>query len=909
MRTGIDGAEWPLVGRDEELALLRAWRDDVPPRGALITGPPGVGKSRLARVTAEHAVAEGWATVSLQGSTGFRAVPLGPLRTVLRVPGLPSLADLLVSVEQALEARRSSRGLVVVANDCQFLDPATVGLLHQMAAVGSIVLVATARTNTMPSDLHTLAREERATRLELQDLSERESRELLEVALGAPVQDSSAGRLWTITGGNPLYLREVVLTSLESGALAETSGEWRWRGKWAHGDRVQEIVSERVGRLSVDATHAVEIVALAGPLPVSLVTSLASARALEELEESALVVLAWEGDELDVDIAHPLHGEVLRDRMPTLRRRAIWRNLVEVLNAAGPVSNANQVRRACWSQAAGLDVDPVTLLRGVDASLFSVGNDITRRLGEIFPDLDDGHDVGDGPRFREDHDLAVRYAETAYAATRAVREGIALVEALGWTNDIRRADQVLTELSRVDLDPDDRARVILARAWIRFWNLNDVDGAVSLLRGVVDDDSPLCSATMRASAYQQLAGIALNTANPTAALDYAQASADCEGVALSSCLAAPAAAASLLYLGRCDAALTLVEDSLPVLSREGHTLSVAMLLFAKAAALGRAGRLREASELAEWLRNLSVTNDHLDATAAYGVLLGDIYLAQGRPSSAGRVFQDAAGLLAEHDVLGYRPWALYGLARAKAMIGETASARAALEEARGIEMIGRHYDVACFLAEFEIHERTGETGAALASLREGVAWARDAAMTVNEAQLWATSLRVEPGVECSQRLAELATLTDSTFVRVLAEYAEALLRDDADALARCADEFAAMTAYWLASESLTAAARSYARHRNAGASKSAFATAARWAAHCEGATSSLSGGSVTAAPLTAREREVADLAARGRSSQEIADELFVSRRTVESHLHHAFLKLNVSNRVALAAALSVLPPQ
>jgi DNA-binding CsgD family transcriptional regulator len=56
-------------------------------------------------------------------------------------------------------------------------------------------------------------------------------------------------------------------------------------------------------------------------------------------------------------------------------------------------------------------------------------------------------------------------------------------------------------------------------------------------------------------------------------------------------------------------------------------------------------------------------------------------------------------------------------------------------------------------------------------------------------------------------------------------------------------------------------------------------------------------------PLTAREREVALLAARGRSSREIADTLYLSTRTVETHLARVYRKLGISTRSGLAAAL------
>jgi DNA-binding CsgD family transcriptional regulator len=55
--------------------------------------------------------------------------------------------------------------------------------------------------------------------------------------------------------------------------------------------------------------------------------------------------------------------------------------------------------------------------------------------------------------------------------------------------------------------------------------------------------------------------------------------------------------------------------------------------------------------------------------------------------------------------------------------------------------------------------------------------------------------------------------------------------------------------------------------------------------------------------LSAREREVAELAATGTSSREIAARLFVSQKTVESHLAHVFAKLGISSRRAIGPAL------
>jgi DNA-binding NarL/FixJ family response regulator len=55
--------------------------------------------------------------------------------------------------------------------------------------------------------------------------------------------------------------------------------------------------------------------------------------------------------------------------------------------------------------------------------------------------------------------------------------------------------------------------------------------------------------------------------------------------------------------------------------------------------------------------------------------------------------------------------------------------------------------------------------------------------------------------------------------------------------------------------------------------------------------------------LSRREREVVRLVGAGRTNREIAAELFLSEKTVESHLSHIFTKLGARSRAAVAAAV------
>ena len=60
--------------------------------------------------------------------------------------------------------------------------------------------------------------------------------------------------------------------------------------------------------------------------------------------------------------------------------------------------------------------------------------------------------------------------------------------------------------------------------------------------------------------------------------------------------------------------------------------------------------------------------------------------------------------------------------------------------------------------------------------------------------------------------------------------------------------------------------------------------------------------------LSGREREVADLAGAGHRNREIADRLFLSEKTVESHLRSVFMKLGISSRAHVARALAAPQP-
>jgi DNA-binding CsgD family transcriptional regulator len=107
----------------------------------------------------------------------------------------------------------------------------------------------------------------------------------------------------------------------------------------------------------------------------------------------------------------------------------------------------------------------------------------------------------------------------------------------------------------------------------------------------------------------------------------------------------------------------------------------------------------------------------------------------------------------------------------------------------------------------------------------------------------------------------------------------------------------------LAAEAASGAAEAFSRAGDRRAATGALRRASDLAAACEGAATPGLGQAASAVPLSGREREIVMLAAEGLTSKDIAERLYLSVRTVDNHLQHAYAKLGVSSRVGLAQAL------
>ena len=102
---------------------------------------------------------------------------------------------------------------------------------------------------------------------------------------------STAQALWRLAQGNPLYLRELILGGLDSGNLACVAGVWRWHGAIVTSPRLTELIEARLGRMDTVMLELLEVLALAEPVDVQLLESLADPLVLAAADRKGLLLM------------------------------------------------------------------------------------------------------------------------------------------------------------------------------------------------------------------------------------------------------------------------------------------------------------------------------------------------------------------------------------------------------------------------------------------------------------------------------------------------------------------------------------------------------------------------------------------------------------------------------------------
>lgn len=878
------GGGWTLVGRAEELDLLRTALASTDVRGVVLSGAPGVGKTRLAAELVAHAGEQGWATEWTCGTRSMAGVPFGAFAHL--VPTLEAARGPLAVMVRAsgeLRRRRGERALVLGVDDAHLLDEASAGLMHLLAASAEAFVVATVRRGEpAPGSVRALWKDDLAERIELQPLSRIEVTELLTAVLGGPVDTGTAHRLAEVSAGNVLFVRELVLLGREQGALARRHGVWTWRGELAAGARLTELVEERLAGLNRQQRAAVEVLAVGEPLPTELFRAVAGTRAVQALDSKELIVVTTDDRRSSVQLTHPLYGEALRAGIGSLRRQAVCRQLADALAATGAHRRDDVLRLSRWQLDGGGSADPATLVAAAS------------RAESLF-----------------DHPLAERLARAAVAAGAGVEAEVALARALYWQSRHQEAQAVLDALDVAAAEPAARAECALVAAANAFWGLDDAARAEAVL---VAAEAELPPGSERDKLTAQRSSVLLFNGRPHEA--FAAVESVLEHPATDSearFRAAIAGVSALATLGRPTRAVELAEQVLrsdPGM-REERPLLLGELLAAQSAAFFQAGRYEEMHALSTRVYDRTASVKAHDLRGMWAMLLGRAALARGLAGTARERLREAAAALWEHDLSGMLPWALACWARAAALLGELGEAGTMLGESLRCQSGAvRVFDVELLAARAWVAAARGQQTEARRLARAAAEHAAATGQRCAELEAWHDALRLgEPGV-----LGRITALYEGSEHRLAAGYvahAAALLGGDGAALDRCAEHFTELGLPLLAAEAAAEAAEQHDRDGRRGPQLAALARVREAQRRCEGAlTPALRrvAEPPTMSSLTSREREIAELAGRGCSNREIAEALVLSLRTVGNHLNHVYGKLGITGRTELNTVLELHDP-
>lgn len=438
---------WPLTGRLEESRLIDAALASTELSGIVIYGSAGVGKSRIAREALAVAGADGCETRWTVGTSAAQGLPLGTFARWVGTSDADSVA-LVGRVIDGLTVTSDGRPVLVCVDDAHLLDGLSGFVLQQIVQRGAAKLLLTVRTGApVPAEVLTACDRGRFERLDLQPLSRDESTRLLTAALDGPPDEEAAGRLWRLTRGNVLYLRNIVEQEVAQGRLAYRQGYWRWTGDPVIPPSLVELIETRIGALPPAVGEVVDVLAVAEPIQLHRLVAITDADAVTTAEARGLITI--DPTDREVRAAHPLYAEVRRNRVPGSRLRRL-RGLVAT--ALGDRDDRDSmrvvVRRAALMLDSDLAPDPELLTRAAQGAVW---------LSDLA--------------------LADRLAQGAISAGAGVEANFIRAHALSWLSRGEESDAILDAIEAAALDDDGRARLAFLRASNLLWSLADPEGA------------------------------------------------------------------------------------------------------------------------------------------------------------------------------------------------------------------------------------------------------------------------------------------------------------------------------------------------------------------------------------------------------------------------------------------------
>ena len=340
-----------LVGRKRELTrlveLLKAAKAG-PGALAILSGEPGIGKSRLASAIASEArdlgfrVAWGRAWESggapaffpwmqALGELGLH-VPDASLATA--VEGEAARFQLFRKVTQELRIASAAAPILIVLDDVHVADLSSLRMLHFISreiASLKVVIVATRRdvdpalVQEIESTLAKIAREGQSfvlSRLERDDVAQLVREE------GPRVPAALEPEIWRASQGNPLFVGELVRLLDADPSLVELPIPYGAR----------EILRQRLACLQADARTVLEAAAVVGvDVPEPVLVALAEGADVRAAVESARSVgVLTTGGERGVRFAHALMRDALYRDLAPARRAALHARIADVLAEMTP---------------------------------------------------------------------------------------------------------------------------------------------------------------------------------------------------------------------------------------------------------------------------------------------------------------------------------------------------------------------------------------------------------------------------------------------------------------------------------------------------------------------------------------------------------------------------------------------
>lgn len=858
---------WPLTGRSREMRLIEAALSGRDCSGIVVSGAAGVGKSRIAREATTSAESKGYVVRWAVATSSARALPLGALSSWASPAGRDSL-ELVRSVIESLTSAPNGATVVVGVDDAPLLDDLSIFVVHQIVARGGAKVVFTVRDGEpVPAAIQEVVKAGQFDRLDLQPLSRDDTDALLSATLGGFLDPGVAVRLWELTRGNVLYLRNIVEQEVAAERLVWRHGVWRWLGDPVVPPGLAELIESRIGALPPSVSDVADALAVGEPIELASLTRITDPAAVEEADMRGLITLETGDAGVQVWLAHPLYGEVRRERAAPTRLRRLRGLVATELAKSGDCDDLRVVvRRATLTLDSDLQPDPDLLVRAAKGAVW-------------FPNVA----------------LADRLTDAAIRAGASAEANFIRAHALSWLGRGQEVDAVLAAARA--LTDVDRARRAFLRATNRLFILADPPGAKRL----IDDASHTTPPQARGciDAFRTVYWAA--TGQPDAARQSSKTLALQE---LPDLVAARTTAWAITLAcgdaGRVSEAMAAAQAGYAVPTR-----SFVILPDAHVGALLLAGRIAEACQVAEQFYNamvLAIDARQLGANGA-SVVFGRAARGAGRLSTACSLLGPLADALSAGDKANgwwYRGQIPLTIALAmRGLTGEAAAALAALEAHRHPSWRCLDYEYA--IARAWVAATEGAVGEAVATLLSAAETARANGQLAPEVMCLQTATQFGDHSGAS-RLGELAAIVEGPRAGVAARFGAALAAGDGAALAEVSKDFERMGDLVAAVDAAAHAAMAYRgrglRGSGLGCSARAEAVAQRSGARTPALTQASE-----RLPLTDREREIVMLIGAGLSNRDVAARLTISVRTVESHIHNAMAKTGAGSREDLAALL------